>query len=51
MFKEQEDFALEDFNNWLVSLPNDDFSEDFRDAISVRWDQDTGTWIEDESCE
>lgn len=31
----------------VASLPDDNFSADFKAATSVRWDQDAGIWIEE----
>lgn len=38
--------ADEGFNSWLASLPEDDWSEEYKRAIPVRWDAKTGTWLD-----
>lgn len=48
---EDEDVDLEHlagtgFNSYLAALPNDDFSEDFKNAIPCKWTADEdGTWF------
>jgi len=34
------------YNSWLDNLPDDDWSEEVKLAIPIKWDSKTKTWIE-----
>jgi hypothetical protein len=40
------ELANEGFNEWLASLPDDDWGDSFENAVPIYWDEQTGQWCE-----
>jgi len=52
MSKEEAQFICNaGFNEWLASLPLDEWGDSYEEATPIYWDEALGTWVEgDLSC-